>query len=594
MARWWRILSDIFRFAPYGSTKLLAPDGGGTLSNIILRGSVMTEGGCSLRPSLSLVLTATAALQAGEVTYPQMIHLDGTRGLSQTRSAESLGEGFLSFGANGSFYTVDKATAFTPPQGASVQVGTVSAGLGIGSYADVSAWMSYYTVPDWKTNPSKSSFGASGAQVKLQGPWEDEFPLRAALQFGVNGGGAQSLQDDRTPDGQARPDGWNYFQTRTGYDFSATFMQTLRAGNETFPVRVHLNEGIVSSIDANYPNLFMIDVGLELTPVSVLTIGLEAHSRSLLDNYDTESDPLWGTGTFTFHLPAFVNVQVGGDLRLSSQRAGVVDKNSLDPWRAFGALSVGFDLGAPSRRAARDAKIADSLEHERLANVIAEGEAKARRIQKSMDSAGEVARAKFRERDTAEAHLRADSARLATGLALCQKDGSSARSQVARMNDSLARRSSQDSMALAEARRQIEEERLKRGDLEATFLKTGMMNLDAVYFDMGKATITANSKPYLNLIGSILVKYPKLQFEIGGHTDNRGQPKANQKLSQSRAQAVLNQLKSINPDLATHIAAKGYGDTKPKATNKSAEGREMNRRVEITVTNLDALKEYTK
>ena len=162
------------------------------------------------------------------------------------------------------------------------------------------------------------------------------------------------------------------------------------------------------------------------------------------------------------------------------------------------------------------------------------------------------------------------------------------------MNDSLARRSSQDSMALGEARRQIAEERLKRGALAATFLKTGMMNLDAVYFDMGKATITANSKPYLNLIGSILVKYPKLKFEIGGHTDNRGQPKANQKLSQSRAQAVLKQLTSINPDLATHIAAKGYGDTKPKATNKSAEGREMNRRVEITVTNIDALKEYTK
>ncbi len=162
------------------------------------------------------------------------------------------------------------------------------------------------------------------------------------------------------------------------------------------------------------------------------------------------------------------------------------------------------------------------------------------------------------------------------------------------MNDSLSRRSSQDSAALADARRQIEEERLKRGDLEASFLKTGMMNLDAVYFNMGKATITANSKPYLNLIGAILVKYPKLKFEIGGHTDNKGLPKANMKLSQARAQAVLRHLTSVNPDLASHIAAKGYGDTKPKATNKTTEGREMNRRVEIIVTNLEALKEYVK
>jgi len=548
-----------------------------------------------LRPSLSLALLALAAVHAGEVTYPQMIHLDGTRGLSQTRSAESLGEGFLSFGANGSWYAVDKeAKGFTPPAKSDVGVGTLSMGLGLGPYADVSGWVSSYTVPDWKANPNKNGVGAHGAQVKLQGPWDDEFPLRAAVQLGFNGGGDLAIQTGTTNDGLARPDGWNYFQTRTGYDFFGTFIQTLRAGNESFPVRVHVNEGIVTSIEANHPDLFLIDAGLELTPVSILTIGLEAHARSLLDNFDTETDPLWGTGTFTFHLPGFVNVQVGGDLRFSSSRPAVVDKNALDPWRLFGGLSVGFDLGAGKRRAAREAQIADSLEHERLANLIAEGEAKARRIQKSMDSAGEVARARFRDRDTAEARLRADSVRLAAGLALCQKDGSSARSQVARMNDSLARRSQQDSLALAEARRQIEEERLKRGDLEATFLKTGMMNLDAVYFDMGKATITANSKPYLNLIGSILVKYPKLKFEIGGHTDNRGQPKANQKLSQSRAQAVLSQLTTINPDLATHIAAKGYGDTKPKATNKTPEGREMNRRVEITVTNIEALKEYTK
>jgi outer membrane protein OmpA-like peptidoglycan-associated protein len=583
----------MWNFPAMGSTKLLEPVGGGSLSNIILRDSVMTEGGCSLRPSLSLALLAFAATHAGEVAYPQMIHLDGTRGLSQTRSAESLGEGFLSFGANGSWYKVDKATANTPPAKLDVAVGTFSVGLGVGSYADVSAWVSSYMVPDWKANPNKSGLGASGAQIKLQGPWDDEFPLRAALQFGINGGSDMAIQTGWTADGQARPDGWNYFQTRTGYDFSATFIQTLRAGNESFPVRVHLNEGLVSSIDADHPNLFLIDAGLELTPVSVLTLGLEAHARSLADNFDTETDPLWGTGTFTFHMPGNVNFQVGGDLRFSSSRTEA-DKNALDPWRLFGGLSVGFDLGAGARRAVREAKVTDSLEHERLANLIAEGEAKARRIQKSMDSAGEVARAKFRDRDTAEAHLRADSTRLAIGLALCQRDGSSARSQVARMNDSLARRSSQDSMALADARRQIEEERLKRGDLEATFLKTGMMNLDAVYFDLGKATITANSKPYLNLIGTILVKYPKLKFEIGGHTDNRGQPKANQKLSQSRAQAVLNQLTSINPDLASHIAAKGYGDTKPKATNKTAEGREMNRRVEITVTNIEALKEYTK
>jgi outer membrane protein OmpA-like peptidoglycan-associated protein len=322
----------------------------------------------------------------------------------------------------------------------------------------------------------------------------------------------------------------------------------------------------------------------------MFTLGLEAHSRSFLNRFDAEKDPLWTTGTFTFHLPGHANFQFGGDLRLSSARAAEIDRTALDPWRLFGSFSVGIDMMAGKRRVEREIKVRDSLILERQKNLLLEGDARAARQQKSLDSAALVAEQNLAEQQ----RLRADSARLAHGLSICLKDGSAARSQVARMNDSLLRRTSQDSAALAEARRLIEEERLKRGDLEASFLKTGMMNLDAVYFELGKAVITANSKPYLNLIGSILVKYPKLKFEIGGHTDNRGLPKANQKLSQARAQAVLNHLVSANPDLSSHITAKGYGPSKPKATNTTAAGREMNRRVEITVTNLEALKEYAR
>ena len=548
-----------------------------------------------MRSTLTLALVAFAAANAAEVPYPQMIHWNGTRGLPQTRSAESLGEGFLSLSATGNTYQVDKSVAgSTPPAGVDVGAGTFALALGLGPWADASVWVSGYTVPDWKTNPNRNEFGSKGAQIQLQAPWDIDFPLRAALQAGVLGGSKAEIQTGRTAGGLARADGWDYFETRTGYDFQANFLQTLQLGSVSFPVRIHLNEGLVSAIDGNRENLVVLNGGLELTPVWVLTLGLEGHVRSSWQHFDSEQDPAWVTGSFTFHIPANVNLQLGGDLRLSSDRVASADRTALDPWRAFGALSVGFDLLAPKRRAQREAQIADSMEHERLAGVILEGEARSRRIQKSMDSAGEVSRENIRLRDSLEARLRADSTRLAQGLVLCQKDGSSARSQVARMNDSLSRRSSQDSAALADARRQIEEERLKRGDLEASFLKTGMMNLDAVYFDMGKATITANSKPYLNLIGSILVKYPKLRFEIGGHTDNRGQPKANQKLSLARAQAVLKHLTSINADLSGHISAKGYGDTKPKATNKTAEGREMNRRVEITVLNIADLKEYTK
>ncbi len=550
-----------------------------------------TEGGHSLRPSIILVSLVCGASFAADVKYPQMIHWTGTRGMSQVRSAESLGEGFLSVDLTGAWHQVDKAVdGRTPPAHSNIDMGTVAVGLGLGPWADVSFWTSAYTVPNWSANPKRDGSGASGGQVQLQAPWDPEFPLRAGVQFGFFGGSQNQIQTGYASGGKLRADGWDYLQARTGYDLQATFIQTLRTGGETFPVRIHLNEGMLRSLGDERDDLVLLDAGVELTPVPVLSIGLEGHSRSSFSHFDTDGDPLWGTGTFTFHMPAGANIQVGGDLRFSGKRSGEVDQYSLDPWRVFGSLSFGVDFLAKKRRVQREAQIADSLEHERLANVIAEGEALNHRIQKGKDSAITV----IGMRDSMAARLRTDSARLAQGLAICQKDGSSARSQVARMNDSLTRRSSQDSAALADARRQIEEERLKRGDLEASFLKTGMMNLDAVYFDLGKATITANSRPYLNLIGAILVKYPKLRFEVGGHTDNRGKPAANTKLSQLRALAVLNYFVLTHPELAGKVSAKGYGASKPKATNTTAEGREMNRRVEITVKNLEALKEYAK
>jgi OOP family OmpA-OmpF porin len=69
-------------------------------------------------------------------------------------------------------------------------------------------------------------------------------------------------------------------------------------------------------------------------------------------------------------------------------------------------------------------------------------------------------------------------------------------------------------------------------------------------------------------------------IEIGGHTDNRGNSAANQRLSQQRAESVRHFLinKGVN---ANSIAAKGYGDSSPIAGNDSEEGRFRNRRIEF-------------
>jgi outer membrane protein OmpA-like peptidoglycan-associated protein len=90
----------------------------------------------------------------------------------------------------------------------------------------------------------------------------------------------------------------------------------------------------------------------------------------------------------------------------------------------------------------------------------------------------------------------------------------------------------------------------------------------------------------------MLEKYPKLQLEVGGHTDNIGKIASNMALSQARAEAVRSYLMGVAPGLSGRITAHGYGPTLPKANNRTSEGRQINRRVEITVTNKDALKAY--
>ncbi|MGH3862234.1 thrombospondin type 3 repeat-containing protein, partial [Actinokineospora sp.] len=78
---------------------------------------------------------------------------------------------------------------------------------------------------------------------------------------------------------------------------------------------------------------------------------------------------------------------------------------------------------------------------------------------------------------------------------------------------------------------------------EVELLDTGMIRLQNINFDTGKATIKAESFPVLQEVAHILQQYPTLQIEVGGHTDSRGSVALNEKLSADRAAAVLEYLK---------------------------------------------------
>jgi outer membrane protein OmpA-like peptidoglycan-associated protein len=126
---------------------------------------------------------------------------------------------------------------------------------------------------------------------------------------------------------------------------------------------------------------------------------------------------------------------------------------------------------------------------------------------------------------------------------------------------------------------------------ERTLIQEGVIRLNAVYFDVGKAVIKPESFDALNEVAEILIKYPNLKIEIQGHTDNTGTAAKNRQLSQKRAQAVLDYILKHDPNInGSNFTVVGYGPDRPIASNATAEGRQLNRRVEFVVLNKEELK----
>jgi len=87
----------------------------------------------------------------------------------------------------------------------------------------------------------------------------------------------------------------------------------------------------------------------------------------------------------------------------------------------------------------------------------------------------------------------------------------------------------------------------------------------------------------------VLKDYPDTNLVIEGHTDSTGSAAHNKKLSESRAQSVIEVLATDGVD-RTRLTHKGWGEDKPIQTNSTAEGRAQNRRVEVHIAPNETLK----
>jgi len=104
--------------------------------------------------------------------------------------------------------------------------------------------------------------------------------------------------------------------------------------------------------------------------------------------------------------------------------------------------------------------------------------------------------------------------------------------------------------------------------------------IEGIYFDVGKATIKAKSRPKLDEAARVLKEYGALRIEVSGHTDDRGDDALNLQLSRDRAAAVKTYLVEAGIDEA-RIQTRGAGESEPIESNDTKKGRAKNRRIEF-------------
>ena len=113
-----------------------------------------------------------------------------------------------------------------------------------------------------------------------------------------------------------------------------------------------------------------------------------------------------------------------------------------------------------------------------------------------------------------------------------------------------------------------------------------VITLNSILFDTGSANLKAGAQKELEKIADYLKKYPERNLVVEGFTDSTGSDQFNETLSQNRADAVKRALTAYGV-MGNRIETRGYGEQFPVANNNTDTGRQLNRRVEVVISNSD-------
>jgi outer membrane protein OmpA-like peptidoglycan-associated protein len=340
-------------------------------------------------------------------------------------------------------------------------------------------------------------------------------------------------------------------------------------------------KGIVEQIDAKYELLQRGQYSVNVPPADLKPIPLEKHKP--LDLYEAQN------AVRIAHWAAADKDAADSYAKAENLLAQAEASQAHDPGSkavstaARGAVQAAEDARLIALKRQDEARLAS----ERAAAAAREAQAHRQRVEAEEQKRLESERRAQAEADLERTRLEAERTRAAADAAVAQaaRDKEAAQAQIERANQA----AQQANQAAEQAR--LDQVRLREQlvqefnrVLETRESARGLIvNMSGVWFDTGKATLKPGAREKLSKIAAILAAHRNLKLEVEGHTDNTGSQDLNQELSERRADAVRDYLvqEGVN---STAITARGMGEGQPVASNDSAAGRQLNRRVEMVVS----------
>jgi outer membrane protein OmpA-like peptidoglycan-associated protein len=229
-----------------------------------------------------------------------------------------------------------------------------------------------------------------------------------------------------------------------------------------------------------------------------------------------------------------------------------------------------LDLVRQERDAAIRARTtADKVAQEAIAHALQrrqEVEAQATQLKQQVAQAQQQAQ---QAQAQAQQQVQQAQAQAQQQVAQAQQQAQQAQAELERTRSEMQRREMQEALAKIAATRTSE-----RGLI---------VTLPGIFFDTGKTSLKTGAKSTLDKIAAQIKNNDRVRVSVEGHTDSVGSKEKNQALSEKRAAAVKDYLVVAGVP-AGRITSLGKGDSEPVATNKSAAGRQQNRRVELVIT----------